>query len=117
MIYVVLGIVVLIVAFAACRHLASRVHLADNDLLEARELLEDLRADEIDHLKEENAVMRNLLLDFVENEASLANISCPMERSLRGRSRIARRRELFGEAVVFLDKSAAPTIKIPQSAI
>jgi len=116
MLYTFLGLCALIGAAASCRFLAARISAVDCDLweLEARRLLGDLRADEVETLKEENAIMRNLLLDIVENEASLANCNSAAERTLRSKQRTARRRELFGEAIVLLDKSAAPKIRLPQ---
>lgn len=80
----------------------------------ARRLLDELRADDIAGLKEQNAVMRNLLLDIVENEASLVGVGSDAlgEQSRRYKDRLARRRELYGEAVVLLDGDAAPVIRI-----
>jgi hypothetical protein len=80
----------------------------------ARRLLDGARIDEVKDLREENAVMRNLLRDMVENESSLANCQSMEERMRRHKNRTARRRELFGEAIVLLDHAAAPSIKIPQ---
>ena len=113
MLYAFLGLCALIGATALCRFLIARIRALDCNIreLEARRLL---GANEVENLKEENAIMRNLLLDIIENETSLANCNSAAERTLRSKQRTVRRRELFGEAVVLLDKSAAPKIRIPQ---
>lgn len=115
MLYAFLGLVALFGTLAVCRFVAAKANMSDCERheLDARRLMGDLRADDVQHLREENAIMRNLLLDMIENEASLFDVMDPCERTRRSKARAARRRELFGEAVVLLDKGAAPKIRIP----
>lgn len=114
MLYTLLGLCVLFGVAALCRFLTaiSSREGSDTSKLEAFRMLSEFSAEDVQHLKEENAVMRNLLLDMVENEASLFEVTDPAERSRRSKCRIARRRELFGEAVMVLDKDAAPRVRI-----
>ena len=117
--YLVFGLAIaLVILCFTLRRVKTRARENDRQSLEleARQMLGDFCSEDVEHLREENAIMRNLLLDIIENEASLANTRCPVELRLRSINRTARRRELFGEAVVFLDRSAAPEIRLPQSA-
>ncbi len=70
---------------------------------------------EIESLREENGVMRNLLIDIVENEASLANAAemTDAQRSHALKARTQRRRELFGEALLAI-RMSQPSFNLTQ---
>ena len=73
---------------------------------------------EVMHLREQNMVMRNLLLDMVENEASFETNQPKTEQARAFSARIQRRREIFGEAVFVLQQGERPqasnqNLKIP----
>jgi len=73
---------------------------------------------EVMHLREQNMVMRNLLLDMVENEASFETDHPKTEQARAFSARIQRRREIFGEAVFVLQQGERPqasnqNLKIP----
>jgi hypothetical protein len=63
---------------------------------------------EVMHLREQNAVMRNLLLDMVENETSVATDQTKSEQARALSARTKRRREIFGEAVFVLQQNERP---------
>lgn len=107
----------LFVAVAVCAIITtftvSRYHLAKTRLVEAeiekviaRQFPTSERALELGKLREENSVMRNLLLDLVENETLI-----PMSQSDRSTSelsqlraaKVQRYREILSESVHFLN--------------
>jgi hypothetical protein len=61
---------------------------------------------EINRLREQNGVMRNLLIDMLENEGTvvLDATTTPAEQERAMKARIQRRREIFGEAVFALQQ-------------
>ena len=74
---------------------------------------------ELDNLREQNLVMRNLLIDMLENEGTVALVATttPAEQERAIKARIHRRREIFGEAVFALQqisssRSAPRSLKI-----
>ncbi len=99
----------LISAFFIGRYFAAKKRLAEKAIEEviAKKLATSPVILEIGSLKEENGVMRNLLIDMVENEASLAK-AAEMTEAQRSRAitaRTRRRRELFGEALLAIRKT------------
>jgi len=107
--------VLFVVATIAFGALVARVWCLEKSIRElfARRAADSTAAEVLDELREENLVMRNLIFDMVENEASLMKARTSEERARCHVSRVSRRRELFGEAVVILDRSAGPIVHIP----
>jgi hypothetical protein len=108
MFYLALGLCAFVCTVALVRFLHARTRLSEQDMeaLIGRKLRTSNFAKQLNHLQEENAVMRNLLKDFVENEASVAVISrqTPLvDKSRLLKARELRRREVFGEAIHLLD--------------
>jgi hypothetical protein len=108
MFYLALGLCAFVCTVALVRFLHARTRLSEQDMeaLIGRKLRTSNFAKQLNHLQEENAVMRNLLKDFVENEASVAVISrqTPLvDKSRLLKARELRRREIFGEAIHLLD--------------
>lgn len=73
MFYVIVAICALVTTFYVCRYYAAKALLVEQDIERAiaRKFASSGKAIELANLKEENAVMRNLLLDLLENETSL----------------------------------------------
>ena len=95
-------------AFSIARYFAARTRLVEKKIDEA--IARKLRASpvltEMQEIREANAVMRNLLIDMVENEASAAPTdiqTADQERAYKLRHQ--RRREIFGEAVFVLQRT------------
>ncbi|MGB8286577.1 hypothetical protein ELI48_11530 [Rhizobium ruizarguesonis] len=106
MLYLCLAVCAMFLTFSFGRYLSARTRLVEKTIDETitRKLSASPIKIELARLKEENGVMRNLLTDMVENEASLAQAS-HMSEADRARaidSRTARRREIFGEALLVL---------------
>lgn len=106
-------------AFAA-RFFATKTRLVEKTIDEtiARKLASSPLQVELVRLREENGVMRNLLIDMVENEASLAHATqmSEAEKTRAMEARTHRRRELFGEAIAALQKPGGgqdATFKFP----
>jgi hypothetical protein len=106
-------------AFAA-RFFATKTRLVEKTIEEtiARKLASSPLQVELVRLREENGVMRNLLIDMVENEASLAHATqmSEAEKTRAMAARTHRRRELFGEAIAALQKPGGgqdATFKFP----
>lgn len=121
MFYVVLSLCAVICTFFFSRHQAVKTRLVEKNINEviARKLLTSKHSVELNRLRDENGVMRNLIIDMVENEASLMGISdkTPAEEATRRvNARGQRRRELFAEAVVVLDRVKKPMVRIPHPA-
>jgi hypothetical protein len=103
MLFFVLGACAVVLTFAAISLLAAQKRLAEKRIEEivARKLAtsrDDLATEVLD-LREENGVMRNLLMDIAENEAT-ANVVNDLPEQVMTRissNRIARRRELLAE--------------------
>jgi hypothetical protein len=101
--------------------MAAKTRLVEKSIDDAiaRKLGGSKQLEEMKRLQEESTVMRNILLDMVENEASLMGINeqtPPAVKSRRLEARTARRRELFGEAMVVLQKGPPRQIRIPHPA-
>jgi hypothetical protein len=110
MFYLVLGLCAVIVTFFTARYFAVKTRLVEKTINEtiARKLLTTKHSAELNRLREENGIMRNLLMDMVENEASIAainqNISSTEKQRIVGAMAL-RRREIFAEAMYTLQHS------------
>lgn len=114
MLFLVLGACAVALTFAGVSLLAAQKRLVEQQIHEivARKLVasRDALAVEVLDLREENGVMRNLLLDIAENEAT-ANVVNDLPEQILTRissNRIARRRELLAEVDAVL-RSCQPT--------
>lgn len=72
MIYILFALCALVTTFFACRYYAAKTLIVDHDIDKAiaRKFVSSGNAFELTKLREENAVIRNLLLDLLENEAA-----------------------------------------------
>lgn len=121
MFYVVISLCAVASTFFLARYLAVKTRLVEKDINEviARKLLTSKHSVELKRLQDENGVMRNLIIDMVENEASLMGMSekTPADEATRRvNARGHRRRELFAEAVVVLDRVKKPSARVPHHA-
>lgn len=110
MFYVVLGLCAVIVTFFVARYFAVKTRLVEKTINEtiARKLLTSKHSAELHRLREENGVMRNLLADMLENEASVTAVNQKVSSTEKQRivGAIAqRRREIFAEAMYTLQHS------------
>ncbi|KQS91247.1 hypothetical protein ASG42_11160 [Rhizobium sp. Leaf391] len=120
MLYVSLSLCVIVSTFLVGRFFAAKTRLVEKDIEDAiaRKLSTSSLNVELLRLKEENGVMRNLLIDMVENEASVAQAApqTPDQKNRAMNARTQRRREIFGEAVFALQagnvQSTARNLKI-----
>ena len=121
MLHLSLSLSIIICTFFVARFLAAKTRLVerDTDATIARKLKTSPINVELERLTEENGVLRNLLIDIVENEASVPRQTpdTTNEVNLAMKARMQRRREIFGEAVFNLQKAgksgtAARTFKI-----
>lgn len=108
MLYVVLVGCAVVLTFAAVGLIAAQRRLVEQRISEmvARKLAcsRDALALELGDLREENGVMRNLLLDIAENEAS-AKVGSDLPDHVTTKiaeNRVARRRALLGEVDMVL---------------
>lgn len=109
MLYFALALCILTSAFFIGRFFATKTRLVEKSIdetIERKLSTSPIRA-ELLRLREENGVMRNLLIDMVENEASLAGAARmpEMERTRAENARSLRRREVFGEAILVLQQT------------
>jgi low affinity Fe/Cu permease len=103
MFYIVTALCVVVCTFFVGRFFAAKTRLVEKHIDDAiRRKLST--SPQLLHLREQNGVLRNLLIDMVENEGSVAPVSVktPAEHDRAARTRVQRRRELFGEAVFVL---------------
>lgn len=116
-----LSLSIIVCTFFVARFLAAKTRLVKKgiDATIARKLSTSPVSAEMRRLTEENGVLRNLLIDMVENEASVPQqtLETTNEVELALEARTRRRREIFGEAVFTLQQSgksrtAARTFKI-----
>jgi hypothetical protein len=107
MLYPVLAVCILTATFFVARYLAARTRLVEKAISDAigRKLAASPLNNEISRLNEENSVMRNLLIDLVENEGSVATAMAPDDAARAVNLRTQRRREIFGEAVFVLQQT------------
>ncbi|NNH43728.1 hypothetical protein HLI03_19045 [Rhizobium laguerreae] len=106
MLYLCLALCAMFLTFSVGRHLAAKTRLVEKTIEEtiARKLSVSPINIELARLKEENGVMRNLLIDMVENETSLSQTThmSTADKARAENSRRLRRREIFGEAIFTL---------------
>ncbi len=105
----VIALCAVVVTFSIARYFVAKSRLVDTKLDEiiSQKLSQSEYVRELSRLREENGVMRNLLIDMVENEAlptDTAKMSEP-ERTRVMKARIQRRREVFGEALLTLKQT------------
>jgi hypothetical protein len=106
--------------FFIARFLAAKTRLIEKDIdaAIARKLSKSPLNLELARLKDENGVLRNLLIDMLENEGSVAApvTTTPAQQDRAMKAKIQRRREIFGEAVFALQagpgRIAARSFKI-----
>ena len=122
MLYLVPALCIVVCAFFIARYFAVKTRHVEKAIDEtiARKLATSALNVELSRLKEENGVMRNLLIDMVENEGSVSAVGPAMSAAERTRvmnDRTQRRREIFGEAIFALQQtgkshSASGNLKI-----
>jgi hypothetical protein len=121
MLYLCLALCAMFLTFFVGRFFSAKTRLVERTIDEtiARKLSASPINIELARLKEENGVMRNLLIDMVENEASLAQAThmSEAEKARAMNSRALRRREIFGEAIFALQhmgdaRNSAPNLQI-----
>ncbi len=109
MLYLFLAFFVLTSTFFIGRYFAAKTRLVEKTIEETieRKLSASPMNIELIRLREENGVMRNLLIDMVENEASLAVATrmSEVERNRAINARTTRRKEVFGEAILVLQQA------------
>ncbi|MBB3543205.1 MULTISPECIES: hypothetical protein [unclassified Rhizobium] len=109
MFYVTLACCVIACAVFIGRYFAARTRLVEKKIDDAvaRSLLKSPLMVELRDLREFNGVMRNLLIDLVENEdprqQSVARLTATDRKRLSS-DREQRRREIYGEAVFILQQ-------------
>ncbi|WP_337270713.1 hypothetical protein [Oryzifoliimicrobium ureilyticus] len=111
MLYSCLIVALIFLTFTVSRFFFVKTRLIEKKIDEviSRKLSASPVSAELNRLKEENGVMRNLLLDMLENEASLSNTTrmSETEKTRALSSRVQRRREICGEALLALQHSEA----------
>lgn len=109
MLYLSLSLSIIICTFFVARFFAAKTRYMENDIdaTIARKLSTSPVSVEMRRLTEENGVLRNLLIDMVENEASVPRQTSKTanEVDLAMKARTERRREIFGEAVFTLQQA------------
>ncbi|WP_413708813.1 hypothetical protein [Rhizobium sp. Rhizsp82] len=112
MLVIISAAVITLVATLAARYLLAKTRLTEKsiDAAIARRLHTSPVLSEMRELRELNGVMRNILADLVENE-ELAVRRPDDHRSPATRTRLvamreARRREIYGEAILLLRQTA-----------
>jgi hypothetical protein len=110
MLYLIPVLCIVVCTFFVVRYFAAKTRCIEKaiDKTIAHKLSISGPGAELSRLSEENGVMRNLLIDMVENEASVptANsnpLSVEQARAINARTR--RRREIFGEAIFVLQQT------------
>ncbi|WP_195909663.1 hypothetical protein [Rhizobium tubonense] len=115
MLYLIPVMCAVVCTFFVARYFAAKTRLVEKTIEDtiARKLSSSGPSGALNRLKEENGVMRNLLIDMIENEASVptAGSNTPSEEQARAiNARIGRRREIFGEAIFVLQQTeTSPT--------
>jgi hypothetical protein len=109
MLYVSLSICAVVCTFFIGRFFAAKMRFVEKNIDAAitRKLSKSPVNLELLHLREQNGVLRNLLIDMLENEGSVAPAltKSPTEQDRVMKGRIQRRREIFGEAVFVLQQA------------
>ncbi|EHJ96563.1 hypothetical protein AT5A_20291 [Agrobacterium tumefaciens 5A] len=115
MIYIVIALCALVTAFFACRYYAAKILLVEYDIDKAiaRKFESSGKAIELAKLREENAVMRNLLLDLLENEVAFpvqqATVSVDDLFRMKA-TKIQRYREILAESRHVLQQREASRV-------
>lgn len=115
MIYIVIALCALVTAFFACRYYATKTLLVEHDIDKAiaRKFESSGKAIELAKLREENAVIRNLLLDLLENEVAfpMQQATVPMDDLFRMKAtKIQRYREILAESRHVLQQGEASRV-------
>lgn len=107
MLILVAAIFVIVSSALAARYYISRTQVAEKNIDEiiARRLAVSPMRMQLEQLKEENTILRNLVLDMVENETSVAGVDNEADKHRALKARSLRRREIFGEAIFMLRRS------------
>lgn len=95
-------------------YLMAKSRFAEKEIEQAiaRKLSTSSVMTELGRIREENAVMRNLLIDLVENETSTAvrmTAASPSELKLHGGIKLQRYREILAEAAYLLQRFGKST--------
>ena len=115
MIYIVIALCALVTAFFACRYYAAKILLVEHNIDKAiaRKFESSGKAIELAKLREENAVMRNLLLDLLENEMAFpvqqATVSVDDLFRMKA-TKIQRYREILAESRHVLQQREASRV-------
>ncbi|WP_332303181.1 hypothetical protein [Rhizobium sp. GR12] len=115
MIYILFALCALVTTFFACRYYAARTLLVEHDIDKAiaRKFASSGKAIELAKLREENAVIRNLLLDLLENEAAFPVQQATVSKDDLFRmkaTRIQRYREILAESRYVLQQREASNV-------
>lgn len=107
---------VIAATIALVHYLTTKTRLAEKMIDQAigRRLSSTPVMTELVKTREENAVMRNLLIDLVENETSTAARmvdATPADQRRHASSRVQRYKEILSEAAYVVQRSGAPGIK------
>jgi hypothetical protein len=106
--YFLTALALIVAAFAICRYYWSKTRLVEKEIEKviARKFASGEHGVMIAKLREDNAIMRNLLLDLVENEAVSTPTAFSADRAQVRDSKIQRYREILAETVSFLQRDA-----------
>ncbi len=115
MLYVLVAMSAIVAAMFICRYYAAKTRLVEKEIEKAiaRRVATSDKVVEFARIREENAVMRNLLLDLLENEASLPvtqSGASPDDVSRLKFAKIQRYREILAESQHFVRQSEATVI-------
>lgn len=116
MLFVLVAVCAIITTFTVSRYYMTKTRLVEADIEKviARKFSTSEKALELKRLQEENVVMRNLLLDLVENETLI-----PMSQSDRSKNelthlraaKVQRYREILAESAYFLNRGESDLCK------
>ncbi|MBY3195075.1 MULTISPECIES: hypothetical protein [Rhizobium] len=114
----VIAVCAIVATFFIARHFAAKTRVVDDNLKKiiGDKIAHSDYARELIRLREDNGVMRNLIIDMVENNTNpriLATASTE-EKSRLQTDRLKRHRELLAEAVFILQHSE-PVKRPPDS--
>lgn len=115
MIYIIFALCALVATFFACRYYATKTLLVEHEIDKAiaRRFSSSQKALELAKLREENVVIRNLLLDLLENEAAFpvqpATVSKDDLRRMSA-AKIQRYREILAESRHLLQQRDATDV-------
>ncbi len=120
MFYAVIALCVIVATLFFARHHAIKTRLVEKEIdkVIARKLAASDFVLELSRLREENAVMRNLLMDLVENESEspMSQPNASKEDLLRSRNtKVQRYREILAESLHVLKSSRVHHTEAPTS--